>query len=362
MKSFPLPTVFEALNLVMQNYPDKFTEESKLEIEALLEHCLDGLGESSEKFLATLFIRAIRKHIGPTTTDEHIYLKRYEVPQIELFNVLIQQFPFVKHSHSIVNQTVVELVRKETSFTLLDIGIGQGIQVVNLLNRLKGIDGLKTVQVIGVEPFEEALKYAEDLIASIDYPFEVTFRPVCSFIEAIDFVEIGKMVEQKEGPLIVNESLALHHIQQLHDRHRVIQAVRGLNPKAFFLTEPNVDHFEPDFYRRFQNCYNHFYHIFQVIDQLPVGLKEKNGLKLFFGREIEDVIGGSDHERFEKHEPSFRWVEKLTVGGFKMVNGFAGIPDDVGYDIQVAYDKINGCLGFRFKTETIISVIHAECD
>ncbi len=66
----------------MQNYPDKFTEESKLEIEALLEHCLDGLGESSEKFLATLFIRAIRKHIGPTTIDEHIYLKRYEVPQI----------------------------------------------------------------------------------------------------------------------------------------------------------------------------------------------------------------------------------------------------------------------------------------
>src|SRR5690606_4153102 len=153
MKSFPLPTVFEALNLVMQNYPDKFTEESKLEIEALLEHCLDGLGESSEKFLATLFIRAIRKHIGPSTTDEHIYLKRYEVPQIELFNVLIQQFPFVKHSHSIVNQTIVEIVKEEASFTILDVGIGQGIQVVNLLNRLKMVQGLKKVLVIGVEPF-----------------------------------------------------------------------------------------------------------------------------------------------------------------------------------------------------------------
>jgi hypothetical protein len=44
-----------------------------------------------------------------------------------------------------------------------------------------------------------------------------------------------------------------------------------------------------------------------------------------------------------------------------MVNGFAGVPDDVGYDIKVAYDQINGCLGFRFKTETIISLIHAEC-
>ncbi|WP_062122258.1 GRAS family protein [Geofilum rubicundum] len=361
MKSFPLPTIYEALNLVMQNYPDKFTEESKLEIEALLEHCLDGLGESSEKFLATLFIRAIRKHIGPTTIDEHIYLKRYEVPQIELFNVLIQQFPFVRYSHSIVNQTIADIVQGESTVTILDIGIGQGIQIVNLLERLKRVSGLRKVVVIGVEPFEDALNYAGELINSINYPYNVEFIPVCSFIEAIDFAEIGNMVEAAGGPLIVNESLALHHIQHLNDRHKVIQSVRALNPKAFFLTEPNVDHFEPDFFRRFQNCYNHFYHIFQVIDQLPVGVKEKNGLKLFFGREIEDVIGGSDHERFEKHEPSFRWVEKLTVGGFKMVNGFKGVPDDMGYGIKVDYDAFNGCLGFRFKTETIISLIHAEC-
>lgn len=62
-----------------------------------------------------------------------------------------------------------------------------------------------------------------------------------------------------------------------------------------------------------------------------------------------------------KNMSSFRWVEKLTVGGFKMVNGFKGVPDDMGYGIKVDYDAFNGCLGFRFKTETIISLIHAEC-
>ena len=66
MQSFPLPSVFEALHLVMRNFPDQFAEERKLEVEALLEHCLHGLEKSSEKFLATLFFKAIRKHIGPS--------------------------------------------------------------------------------------------------------------------------------------------------------------------------------------------------------------------------------------------------------------------------------------------------------
>lgn len=362
MKSFPLPTVFEALDLVMRNYPDNFSDEVRLEIEALLDYCLDDLDECSERFLATLFIRAIRKHIDPDNPPEHIYLKKFEVSQIELFNLLVKQFPFVRYSHEIINKSIVNTVGINEKLTFLDVGIGQGVQTVALLNELSECRTLKEVTIIGIEPFQEALVAAEANILAHTYHFNVKFIPVLDFIEACDFATLSDVVKREGGIFVVNESLALHHIQDLANRHRVISAIRALNPASFFLTEPNVDHFEPDFYRRFQNCYDHFYHIFQVVDLLPVTSKEKNGLKMFFGREIEDIIGGNDIERFEKHEPSFRWAEKLTVNGFKTIDNFTGIPLDVGYGINLSFDKRNGCLGFRFKTETVISLIHAVCD
>lgn len=362
MKSFPLPTVFEALDLVMRNYPDNFSDEVRLEIEALLEYCLEGLDECSERFLATLFIKAIRKHIDPDNSPEHIYLKKFEVSQIELFSLLVKQFPFVRYSHDIINKSIINVVGVNEKLTFLDVGIGQGVQTVALLNELNGCSNLKEVTIIGIEPFQEALLAAEANVLAQNCHFSVKFIPFLAFVEEFDFELLRDVVSREGGIFIVNESLALHHIQDLANRHRVISSIRELNPASFFLTEPNVDHFEPDFYRRFQNCYNHFYHIFQVVDLLPVTSKEKNGLKLFFGREIEDIIGGNDVERFEKHEPSFRWTEKLNVNGFKTIDKFTGLPLDVGYGINLNFDKRNGCLGFRFKTETVISLIHAVCD
>jgi len=35
----------------MRNFPDQFTEERKLEVEALLEHCLHGLGVQMQHLL-----------------------------------------------------------------------------------------------------------------------------------------------------------------------------------------------------------------------------------------------------------------------------------------------------------------------
>ena len=361
MQSFPLPSVFEALHLVMRNFPDQFTEESKLEVEALLEHCLHGLEKSSEKFLGTLFIKAIRKHIGPSVSDENIYLRAFEVPQIELFNFLIKEFPFVREAQSLVNRSIAQLARGHKEVLVLDIGIGLGVQMQHLLKELAAVDSLQRVVLVGIEPFKDALDECARQLENGSYPFLFEFHPLCAFVEQFDFVLLKPLREAVSGPLIVNESLALHHIKFLADRHKVIQKVRALDPLAFFLTEPNVDHYEPDFVRRFQNCYNHFFHIFQVIDQLPAGSREKNGLKLFFGREIEDIIGGKDFDRSEKHEPAFRWVEKLKVAGFSMVNRYVGLPDELGCGIDVRYNPLVEGIDFKVGNETVVSILQAAC-
>lgn len=362
MITFSIPSVYEALDLVMKYYPDNFNSEAKIEIETLFAHCLEGLSNDSEKFLTTLFIKSLKSYIGPSSINEHIYLKKFEIPQIQLFNILIKEFPFVRISQQITNILITSIIKYKKKVTIIDIGIGQGTQIKNLLEKFNEFGFVEKVTIIGIEPFNDALKIAEKNILEFTEKvhFELEFRGINEFVEKVDFENIYQFISESESDVIVNASLALHHIQTLKDRMKVIHNVRKLNPVAFFLIEPNVDHFEPDFYRRFQNCYRHFYNNFQVIDKLHLDEIDKNALKLFFGREIEDIIGKHENERYEKHEPAYRWIERLENNGFKMNENILNIPIKSQHGIKINYHN-EGFLGFTFGTETILSIIYAEC-
>lgn len=361
MQNFDVPGVYEALDLVMKNYPDKFTDQAKVEIDTLLSHCLDGLADDSDKFLSTLFITSLKNYIGETRASQHIYLKPYEIPQIQLFDILIREFPFVKAGHDYANSVILNVLEGKKSATILDVGIGQGTQIQKLIGSLADNHSLEYLKIIGVEPFGNALKIAETSIneALRKMPFKADFVGVEAFIEKMSGDDLINAIGSDLPNLIINESLALHHIQTLDDRNQVIQMLRRLNPTVFVLTEPNVDHYEPDFYRRFQNCYRHFRHVFQVIDELGIDNGDKNALKLFFGREIEDIIGKDNPERFEKHEPAFRWIEKLKNNGFTISDSHFDSLPEISFGVKVCKDK-EGFLAFSVGTETILSIICAQ--
>lgn len=356
MLSFTIPSVYEALNVVMKNYPDNFNEKAKVEIETLFAHCLDGLSNDSEKFLSTLFIKSLKNYIGSTTIDEHIYLRKYEIPQIQLFNILIKEFPFVATGQQITNDIIIDLLKHEKEATIIDIGIGQGTQIINLLKHANKLTKLTRLKIIGIEPFADALLKASESIGTFgkDLPFEIKFIGINDFAEHVNFGQFKNGTEA----VIVNASLALHHIQSLSKRYDVITSIKNIKPRAFLLIEPNVDHFESNFYRRFQNCYQHFYHIFKVIDRLQIQQDDKNALKLFFGREIEDIMGKKEEDRYERHEPAYRWIEKLKQTGFTTLCEFPELPSlsKTGIKIEVHQD---GFLGFTYESETILSIIYA---
>lgn len=361
MQTFPPPSIFDALHLIMSYYPNRFTEQAKVEIETLLDHCLETLHNDSEKFLSTLIIKSLRNLIGTTGIDEHIYLKKYEITQIELFNVLIKEFPFVRWGHELANQLICDRLRGCKDAIIIDIGIGQGIQMIHLLKKLNTLPDLENVVIIGIEPFNDALAVSQANIGNMEKEvgYKLKFEPWNIFIEDINTEDFSEIVGKYKGDIFINASLALHHIQSLGARLKVLNVLRSINPLGIVLIEPNIDHFEPDFYRRFQNCYQHFYHIFQVIDKLEINQYTKNGLKLFFGREIEDIIGKNTEERYEKHEPAFRWIEKLIHSGFVVRNNFLDNLPKINTGIELGFDD-NGFLGFRYKSETVLSIIYAE--
>jgi len=231
-------------------------------------------------------------------------------------------------------------------------------QVINIIEGSKKLPHLRKLHVVGIEPFGDALAKAEENILAYNgkVPFQIEFTAIHDGVENVDFAAIKNV----RGKIIVNASLALHHIQTDLLRLDTIARVKEMNPDLFILIEPNVNHYETDFYTRFQNCYRHFHHIFQVIDRIEnIGSDDKNALKLFFGREIEDIIGKEEKDRFEKHEPATHWIERLKETNFSIKNNLLKSPVEAGCGVEISYRK-EGFLGFSHEDETVLAVICAN--
>ncbi len=349
--------IFKELKNLVRHFPHNLNDQLKSELESLFQYCKEGMDSDSKKLLTTIMIKSLNKRICSDSIEENIYNKKYEISQIQLFNILIDKFPFVKYSQQSTNNAIIDLMRRYEEITIIDIGIGQGTQILNILNSAKDIKSLKKVVIVGIEPFPDALNMAETNIRSMSValPFELTFVSICEYVEKIDFSAIPELTDN----IIVNASLALHHIQSSEQRIKTIESIKNINPVAFLLIEPNVNHFEPDFNKRFANCFHHFYSIFKVIDKIDIDQNDKNALKLFFGREIEDILGKEEKDRFEKHEPAEHWIKMLRQNKFTIASEMLVAPVKESYGVEISTHK-EGFMGFTHDQETVLAVIYAN--
>lgn len=354
--STTLPPVFGNLYQLVSAAENESFTQVKDELYGFYKQCTNEMENDSSKFLSALLLNSYMAHKGGSQNHENIYLRNYEVSQIQLFDILIAKLPYVKYSQAIVNHKIAELLNGLQEATLFDIGIGLGTQVRNILNQCREMKGLKKLVVVGIEPGAEALTTAEQSIMSMqaEMPFTIEFKGYHGFAENMNLTTL----DYGTSNIIVNASLALHHIQTNEKRTQVLEQIKLLNPTGLFLIEPNVNHFEPSFLKRFCNCFNHFYALFQTIDGLDIHTNEKSALKLFFGREMEDIIGKPEAERFEKHEPASTWINRLRQLNYTLKSEQLSLPVSHESGVQIA-SHTEGFIGFTFENETVLSIIYA---
>ncbi|WP_229599680.1 GRAS family protein [Runella slithyformis] len=311
-------TLTELSNLAYQ-MPYQMTEANKESLNAIHEESVEDLDDPTSLFAYTL-TKAMRKHFGQDAAQEHIYLQRFEIPQIRLFELLIQQFPLANLSQHCTNTLLIDALSQHTHPVLMDIGIGTGFQVMNIIEGLtKRTDcQIQQLTIVGIEPFADAVDTARQNINRVaqNADFGVSLVTRVAFIEALSLDELRQMLPNQYDGLYVNASFALHHIQQHSQRKMVFENLKALQINVLALSEPNSDHYEPIYARRFQNCVNHYGALFRIIDTLAISDTEKAALKLFFSREIDDVLGHSEEVRVEKHYAIEQWRELLTETGF----------------------------------------------
>lgn len=314
-----MKSLLSQLQTLSQRLPYQLTEADNAELEDIYQQCLSTIDEPEAMF-GYVLAKAMRKQVYEQQSEEHLYTKKFEIPQIRLFELLIQQLPLATLTQNCANALLVEGLKNQTNPALMDIGIGTGMQMVNVLQLLaeQADNQIKQLTLVGIEPFADALQTAEKSFAELSLPFQITFIPHVAFIEKMTLAEIQALLPPAYDSLVVNASFALHHIQRAVHREAVFGHIRDLTPKAFVLSEPVSDHFDPHYATRFQNAVKHYGLVFEVIDSLSITPKEKAALKLFFSREIDDVLGHAEDVRVEKQYATHQWLALFKTTDFTL--------------------------------------------
>jgi hypothetical protein len=320
---------------------------------------------SPEDMQYLIFAAALsRRLFGKPTEELNLYRRQYEHLQIDLFTLLASRLPLASIAGTIANEMIAGFVRGHDSFTLLDVGIGVGRQEVALLNALAEANALpRQLTIVGVEPAEDSLRAAEEALAATARRLGVVLR-FHGLVRAAEELteEHWALLSDLPGPRIINAAFAMHHIAWRAEgedlRDTFFQRLRRWSPTGIVLCEPSSNHHRVSVRERFFNCWRHFFFTFQLLEELDIPRQEKNAIKMFFSREVEDIISTLDEERrFERHERVDAWLERLGRTGFQLTDGLertwaASHP-------AVSIRSQRGYVGLDYKDETIVAVICA---
>lgn len=352
---------YHSLLAVLHEAQDERPQVARQVLDVLVERQLDR--ESDDDVRYYVFANALAKRISTEPSESiNLYLREYEQPQIELFNLVATHLPTVSAAGTVANRMLARHLGGRSSATLLDIGIGTARQEVALLQDMARAGTLPDrLTVVAVEPNAHCLAAAEralrDTAAAIG--LELEFRGLLAVIEDLTPEEWATL-RPNDDALVVHAAFAAHHIRSGagEGRDEVFARLHALDPEAIVLCEPNADHHSQSFFRRFESAWDHFSRTFHLIDQLDIPARDRRAMKLFFTREIEDIVANDEAQRCERHEPVEAWVGRLSRRGF-------GPSRDLADTAQVRTPHIStsvhdGWVGLDFGGVTLVAIACAS--
>ena len=85
----------------------------------------------------SIFCSALLKRLDNKYVRQNIYLQEFpEESQINIFKKFTYNFPIISLAHIIANELICQKISLLQPFVLIDIGIGKGVQILNLLKKL----------------------------------------------------------------------------------------------------------------------------------------------------------------------------------------------------------------------------------
>ena len=335
---------------------------AKPRIEEMILNYID-LNVTNENLLSHLIAESLLKRIDRKLLEsKNIFVQEFDIPQITLFYSMAEAVPFVYTGHNLANQYIIKATEGLKTFTIFDIGIGNGKQILQLLGMLaKDNKILKSVNVIGLDPFDKNIEDSGKAFEEIqkELPFQLQFYPICNTIENLSDNDYNFIRDTGAGSIIINSAFAFHHtlhpLNNNETRTNLLKKITSLKPLLLTIIEPNSNHDTEELTKRFHNCWQHFGNVFALVDESKIDATHKFLIKeKFFGREIRDIFGVSDHFRCERHELYDSWLLRLYRAGYKPFDFkdlTVELPDYCQYSVS------EGIVRMDYNNITIVAVM-----
>lgn len=327
-------------------------ELARDELRALIESTSHTLSPQATTLLA--FARALARRDEELHSHSNLYLRQFEVPQIELFELALSALPPVAEATRMVHDQMVHRLRGVQAGTLVSLGCGLGLREADIVREVRAT----ALDVFLVEPNEDCLEAASRAVAAAaaEVGTALTLHPTLETAERLS-PELFGAIGEAPSPRAVMASYALHHMADLpavDARGELFHSLFAAGADFVCLAEPNSDHRVECLRQRFENTRRHFGQAFRWIDEQPITDKQKATVKLmFFGRELEDILG-RDEGRVERHEPFERWVSRVASAGFR----------PAGWTYEIAPPEAHGlgphALGHGDGDDPLVAVISGE--
>ena len=321
-------------------------------------------GSDPEGLQDYIFASALSRRLDPARSAEiNLYLQQFELQQISLFNLLAEHLPSVRLSVEVANEILAGFLAGWDEVALLDLGIGTGRQEAAVLRELASRGQLpRRLTVFAVEPDAASLRAAEAALRATadELGVELEFHALNLIAEELRD-EHWALFGSARGPLVMHAAFAAHHILDRGNgycaRTEFFRRLRQLGPLAVVLCEPSSDHHTHLLGERFENCWRHFGLTFDLVDRAGLPAREAASIKMFFAREIQDILGNAEETRCERHESASAWVDRLRRAGFVPYGDFV-LPDRIRHEV-VAVKPREGYVGMDYSGETLVAVICA---
>ncbi|KAF6136480.1 hypothetical protein GIB67_035039 [Kingdonia uniflora] len=240
---------------------------------------------------------------------------------------LNQVTPFVRFCHLTTNQAILEAVEGQQSIHIIDFDTMQGLQWPPLMQAIaERSDPLNPpfIRMTGTGHDMETLQRTGDRLQNFAQSMGLRFQFHPLLLLRGSTADLPSIIT-----LLPHETLAVNCVFYMHkllgedsnDVNLFLQSIKSMNPKIVTLAEREANHNNPNFMQRFIGALDHYTTLFDALETtLPPNSQERLAVeKVWFGREIVDIVSSEGEERRERHERFESWVDKFRSSGFSSV-------------------------------------------
>lgn len=353
-------------NLDLSCYALSLNSQPNRQWQLILEGLLqDNISpRTSNEDLLTHLIAAgmLQRLYGDAMTTNNMYELPFELPQTTMFYAMAEAIPLVRVGHQTANWYLSQSLADVQYATLLDIGIGQGIQLQMLLESLKHqYSKLRSLRIIGIDVVQANLDKSEHMLTKMveHLPFEVTYMKLLNHIENLTPAVWADIQSFVQGRLLINAAFSFHHTRYPPGHHWyrtvLLQKLAMLKPAVVTLVEPSSNHDTNNLLERLRHAWQHYGAVFDLIDESLVSAQHRLSIKAnFFGRELNDIFGVDDRFRCERHETYEAWVTRLTGAGLQPLRDMAPPIELPSY---YNHNTTSGLTCLNYGDTTIVAVM-----